>query len=216
MGNKDKAAVKDLNLNLYEGQITVLLGHNGAGKTTTLSMLTGEGPHGHRGRSGVTSKPLTGRSLGESRRNCKDMARPLRLMLAVRVSAEPKPLVFSLATGLFPPTSGRAYINGYEISQDMAQIRKSLGLCPQHDVLFDNLTVAEHLYFYAQVSRQGMGFRGCPCRICSLVRMLGFPRQPAEPLASRQTRPAPCSPPIHLEQGRWEGSQDSEAHTLKG
>lgn len=62
--------------------------------------------------------------------------------------------VFCLALGLFPPTSGRAYINGYEISQDMVQIRKSLGLCPQHDVLFDNLTVAEHLYFYAQVSRR--------------------------------------------------------------
>ena len=26
---------------MYEGQITVLLGHNGAGKTTTMSMLTG-------------------------------------------------------------------------------------------------------------------------------------------------------------------------------
>jgi len=34
-------AVKDLTLNMYEGHITVLLGHNGAGKTTTLSMLTG-------------------------------------------------------------------------------------------------------------------------------------------------------------------------------
>lgn len=60
-----------------------------------------------------------------------------------------------MAIGLFPPTSGRAYINGYEISQDMVQIRRSLGLCPQHDVLFDNLTVAEHLYFYAQVSWPG-------------------------------------------------------------
>lgn len=37
----------------------------------------------------------------------------------------------------------------------MVQIRRSLGLCPQHDVLFDNLTVAEHLYFYAQVSWPG-------------------------------------------------------------
>lgn len=34
-------AVQDLSLNIYEGQITVLLGHNGAGKTTTLSILTG-------------------------------------------------------------------------------------------------------------------------------------------------------------------------------
>lgn len=42
VGNKDKVGIRDLNLNLYEGQITVLLGHNGAGKTTTMSMLTGE------------------------------------------------------------------------------------------------------------------------------------------------------------------------------
>ena len=34
-------AVDDLNLNMYKGQITALLGHNGAGKTTTMSILTG-------------------------------------------------------------------------------------------------------------------------------------------------------------------------------
>lgn len=43
-------AVKDLSLNLYEGQITVLLGHNGAGKTTTLSILTGVYPGSHWGQ----------------------------------------------------------------------------------------------------------------------------------------------------------------------
>lgn len=36
-----KVAIKELSLNLYEGQITVLLGHNGAGKSTTLSILSG-------------------------------------------------------------------------------------------------------------------------------------------------------------------------------
>lgn len=34
----------------------------------------------------------------------------------------------------------------------MVLIRRSLGLCPQHDVLFDNMTVEEHLHFYAGVS----------------------------------------------------------------
>ena len=29
-------AVRDLSLNLYEGQITVIVGRNGAGKTTTM------------------------------------------------------------------------------------------------------------------------------------------------------------------------------------
>jgi ATP-binding cassette subfamily A (ABC1) protein 3 len=36
-----KTAVDGLNLTMYSGQITALLGHNGAGKTTTISMLTG-------------------------------------------------------------------------------------------------------------------------------------------------------------------------------
>lgn len=34
-------AVNGVNLNLYKGQITVLLGHNGAGKTTMMSIITG-------------------------------------------------------------------------------------------------------------------------------------------------------------------------------
>jgi ABC-type multidrug transport system ATPase subunit len=34
-------AVADLSLDMYESQITCLLGHNGAGKSTTISLLTG-------------------------------------------------------------------------------------------------------------------------------------------------------------------------------
>ena len=33
----------------------------------------------------------------------------------------------------------------------MDTIRKSLGVCPQHNVLFDELTVNEHLWFYARL-----------------------------------------------------------------
>ena len=38
---QEKVAVNNLHMNMYDGMITVLLGHNGAGKTTTMSMLTG-------------------------------------------------------------------------------------------------------------------------------------------------------------------------------
>lgn len=34
-------AVNNVNLNVYEGEITALLGHNGAGKTTMMTILTG-------------------------------------------------------------------------------------------------------------------------------------------------------------------------------
>ena len=34
-------AIDKLNLNVYSGQITAILGHNGAGKTTLFNILTG-------------------------------------------------------------------------------------------------------------------------------------------------------------------------------
>ena len=37
-----RLAVDHLNLRIFQGQITALLGHNGAGKTTSMHMITGE------------------------------------------------------------------------------------------------------------------------------------------------------------------------------
>ena len=53
--------------------------------------------------------------------------------------------------GFFPPTSGTAVVNGYDIGRDIDSVRQSLGLCPQHNVLFDELTVEEHLVFFTRV-----------------------------------------------------------------
>ena len=41
---RGRPAVDGLSLELYENQITCLLGHNGAGKSTTVSVLTGLTP----------------------------------------------------------------------------------------------------------------------------------------------------------------------------
>ncbi|CAG0891749.1 unnamed protein product [Cyprideis torosa] len=60
-----------------------------------------------------------------------------------------------MLTGLLPPMSGTAYINGYDIRTDIASVRSSLGLCQQHDVLMNQLTVGEHLYFYSRL--KGLG-----------------------------------------------------------
>lgn len=48
----------------------------------------------------------------------------------------------SILTGLFPPTSGTALINGYDIRTDMDAIRRHLGMCPQHNVLFNEWVTA--------------------------------------------------------------------------
>jgi len=66
-----------------------------------------------------------------------------------------KSTVVSMLSGLYPPDDGTATIAGYDISTDMHEARKLLGVCPQHDVLLPDLTVAEHLEFFA-------GIKGCP------------------------------------------------------
>lgn len=48
-----------------------------------------------------------------------------------------KTTTMSVLTGLHEPTSGTAYINGLNIQKDLDEIRKTLGFCPQHNVLFD-------------------------------------------------------------------------------
>ncbi|XP_052615063.1 ATP-binding cassette sub-family A member 17-like isoform X4 [Peromyscus californicus insignis] len=113
-GRSKCIAVKDLSVNLYKGQITVLLGHNGAGKTTVCSILT----------------------------------------------------------GLISPSKGQAYVLGCEVSKDLAQVRKSLGWCPQHDILFDNFTVTDHLSFYGQL--KGLSRQNCHEEIEEMLPLLGL------------------------------------------
>ncbi len=60
-----------------------------------------------------------------------------------------KTTTISMLTGLIPVTSGDATIRGLSIKDKMPSIRCTLGFCPQHDVLYDQLTVREHLEFYA-------------------------------------------------------------------
>lgn len=87
-----------VNMNVYNNEITVLLGENGAGKSTLLSVLT----------------------------------------------------------GLYPPTTGTATINDYDIRDHMDFIHESLGVCPQTDILFNLLTVEEHLIFFSKL--KGCGY----------------------------------------------------------
>ncbi|XP_056149332.1 retinal-specific phospholipid-transporting ATPase ABCA4 [Lampris incognitus] len=60
-----------------------------------------------------------------------------------------KTTTLSILTGLYPPTSGTAYINGRDIRTEMDIIRTSMGMCPQYNILFKHLTVEEHILFYA-------------------------------------------------------------------
>uniref|UniRef100_A0A8C5L437 P-type phospholipid transporter n=2 Tax=Jaculus jaculus TaxID=51337 RepID=A0A8C5L437_JACJA len=62
-----------------------------------------------------------------------------------------KTTTLSILTGLLPPTSGTVLIGGKDIETNLNSIRQSLGMCPQHNILYHHLTVAEHILFYAQL-----------------------------------------------------------------
>jgi ATP-binding cassette subfamily A (ABC1) protein 3 len=60
-----------------------------------------------------------------------------------------KSTTISMLVGLLTPTSGDATVFGKNIITDMDEIRKTLGVCPQNDILFAELTVKEHLEIFA-------------------------------------------------------------------
>ena len=62
-----------------------------------------------------------------------------------------KTTTMNVLTGMFAPSAGEAFINGFSILTDMPKARESLGLCPQHNMLISDLTVREHLVFFGMV-----------------------------------------------------------------
>lgn len=66
-----------------------------------------------------------------------------------------KSTTLSILSGLTPPTSGDALFEGYSLSDDLPMIRKMMGVCPQHDLLFNDLTAREHVNLYC-------GLKGVP------------------------------------------------------
>ena len=57
----------------------------------------------------------------------------------------------AMLQGLFMPTAGGAFVGGYDVRTEQANVRLSLGVVPQHDVLWPSLTIGEHVLFYARV-----------------------------------------------------------------
>lgn len=62
-----------------------------------------------------------------------------------------KTTTVSVLTGMLKPSSGDAFVNGHSILEEMGVIRQSLGVCPQFDILWPDITVREHLELYAAI-----------------------------------------------------------------
>lgn len=59
-----------------------------------------------------------------------------------------KSTTFSILATLLAPTSGTAYINGYNIQKEPKLVRRQLGYMPDFFGVYDQLKASEYLHFY--------------------------------------------------------------------
>ncbi|KAF9911846.1 hypothetical protein EC991_002149 [Linnemannia zychae] len=62
-----------------------------------------------------------------------------------------KSTLIHLLTGLYEPSRGVASVAGANIRTEMSLVHSRMGVCPQHDILWGDLTIADHLLFYSRL-----------------------------------------------------------------
>jgi len=62
-----------------------------------------------------------------------------------------KSTLFNMLTGIIGPTEGYAKICGYDIRYDQHNIRKIMGLVPQFDILWNQMTALEHMRMFSKI-----------------------------------------------------------------
>mmetsp|Transcript_48840 Transcript_48840/g.119011 ORF Transcript_48840/g.119011 Transcript_48840/m.119011 type:complete len:1032 (-) Transcript_48840:696-3791(-) len=69
-----------------------------------------------------------------------------------------KSTTINMLTGFLPPTRGNALVLGHSIATaaGMARVRNMMGVCPQFDILWDNLSAKQHLELFGAI--KGISF----------------------------------------------------------
>ncbi|CAM9274465.1 unnamed protein product, partial [Hapterophycus canaliculatus] len=62
-----------------------------------------------------------------------------------------KSSTLAILSGEMPPTTGSAYLSGFDVRKSPEEIHRLVGYCPQFDALFETLTAREHLMLYAAI-----------------------------------------------------------------
>lgn len=100
-----------------------------------------------------------------------------------------KTTLISILTGQILPDSGNAWIGGNHIIHDLTSIYKNIGVCPQFDLFWEDLTITEHLLFYLRL-------KGCEPsdeiahvdEVCSQVELLEHKNKLAKELSGGMKR----------------------------
>ncbi|MBN1483165.1 MAG: ABC transporter ATP-binding protein [Chloroflexia bacterium] len=95
-----------------------------------------------------------------------------------------KTTTLRLLSGVLAPSSGRAWVLGYDIVEQVEQVKALIGYMPQRFSLYPDLSVRENLAFFAEV--YGVYGQECQERMAELLRfarLSQFGRRRAEYLS---------------------------------
>jgi len=62
-----------------------------------------------------------------------------------------KSTLINIIIGLLGTNHGDVYIKGHNTKDSFADLYQQVGICPQFDILWDDLTAAEHLSMYCKL-----------------------------------------------------------------
>ncbi|MBE3556122.1 MAG: ATP-binding cassette domain-containing protein [Firmicutes bacterium] len=83
-----------------------------------------------------------------------------------------KSTLLKIWTTLLPPTSGRAFVDGYDVVHQKAEVRRHIGVVFQESILDDQLTAAENLRFHALVYGLPVALRAK--RMAEVLQLVGL------------------------------------------
>jgi ABC-2 type transport system ATP-binding protein len=86
-----------------------------------------------------------------------------------------KSTTIRILCGLLRPTSGRALVDGFDVSREPEKVRERIGYMSQRFSLYDDLTVEENIDFFAGIYGVAQGRRRE--RKEAVVRMAGLEQQ---------------------------------------
>ena len=97
-----------------------------------------------------------------------------RLVGIMGVSGSGKSTFANIISGMAKPSSGNVYINNIDIYQSPEKIKGLIGFVTQDDILIEDLSVYDNLYFCARMSFGDLPLTAIEERIDQLLRLLGL------------------------------------------
>jgi ABC-type multidrug transport system ATPase subunit len=86
-----------------------------------------------------------------------------------------KSTTMGMLCGTLPITYGDATVNGYSITRNKVLARRNLGICMQSDVIWDDISVIDHLYLFGRL--RGMSGQELKDDVTRMIDSLGFPEK---------------------------------------